>query len=156
MSAGKKEKRDREHTFDEIDEILSRIEYPGEDENALERQVTRADMPRRVMDEIRAFTRADAGFPYTHARGEEVPGPVLGAAAFKWAAATLLNILLLILFESRPMLLTSAVGPGDFYSQMMFLFLGISVSVSLGGFIISVDLEWMRKLLPSLLLRRSR
>jgi hypothetical protein len=123
----------------ELDAVLKRIPYPGDDEKEIEQLAANSGVADRVMHEL--YLREASG--------------AMGISQFSgsfgvWAAAALINILLILLFEGRPMLLVSAVGPAGFYSQLLFVALGAATSVSLIGCVLTLNSAQLTRLLPSL------
>jgi hypothetical protein len=135
---------DQDKRKDRLDRLLAQVEYPGDEEAEIRAQVRAVRMPERVMRRIRALECANSSPIDASARTGALP-----RAARIWAAAAILNIILIILFEGRPGLIHASVGPNDFYSQLMFLFLGLTTSVSITGFLMSIDPARLIELLPA-------
>jgi len=127
----------------DIETILSGIAYPGDDETELEYQVSRAGIPDKVMREI----RLDEGLA--------ADAPLFGKNSSRWAGMMVFNIILILLFAGWPVIITEAVGTSGYYTQTLFLVLGLTTSVSIIGFILSIDYLPEIRLLPAFLSRRS-
>ena len=127
-----------------LDKLLAQIEFPGEEEAELRAEVRAARMPERIMRRIALLEGSKTSYSGASSRAR-----VLSTAARIWAAATLFNIILIILFEGIPALIHLSVGPSDFYSQLTFLFLGLTTSISISGFMLSVDPGRLNELLPA-------
>ena len=106
-----------------LDKLLAQIEFPGEEEAELRAEVRAARMPERIMRRIALLEGSKTSYSGASSRAR-----VLSTAARIWAAATLFNIILIILFEGIPALIQLSVGPSDFYSQLTFLFLGLTTA----------------------------
>ena len=116
---------------------LSRIPYPGEEEEEIEAKVVQARMAERVSKSIASRSASECASQ--------------GRRSLSWAVAAGLNITLILLFEAFPDLIITSYGEDAFYRGMIFLFLGMSMSVSISGFIFSLDLEMVHKTLPKIL-----
>jgi len=133
----KRKSEDRE----ELDELLERIPYPGDSEQEIRKLTAGTDLADRVMQVV--YAREAAG---------TLESSRLSSRFRIWAAAAALNVLLILLFGGRPMLLISAVGPAGFYSQLLFLALGAATSVSVIGCVLSLSpgqIGQIARLLPS-------
>lgn len=143
-----------------IERLLRGIEFPGENEDELRRAAEAPELADRIMERISAEAvgagavgeePADAAALHRHrdelqriaSRREEEAGAVSG---WPWLAALMGNLGLLLFFGlgGHPSALL-ILGGGEFYSTMVFLFLGISVSVSVAGAVLSCDLALLRR-----------
>jgi len=131
----------------ELEAALSAVEFPGDDPTDLEEQCVSAGIPDRVMEKIRTrpgpYWKTERAWRFSSHRRFLLAVHQRVRWASLWSGAALLNILLILLFEGRPMLIDSAVGPGDFYSGLMFLFLSISASISITGCVLSMKAWWL-------------
>jgi len=135
----RKEKRE-----ENLEVLLATIAYPGDDEEDLERQVEAAGMTDRIMESLM-----------------EDPCPDLCALgrvdrkSYLWAAAALVNIALIMLFEARPILIDLYVGAAEIYGQLTFLAFGAAASVSIIGCVLSLNSSQIDKLIPAFFTRGS-
>ena len=129
---------------DRIETLLAGIAYPGDDEEELEGRIAAAGMTDRIMDSLMG-----SGFPELDSR---TPA---GRKTYLWAAAALLNIALILLFEAWPALISSSVGTAEVYAQLIFLAFGMAASVSIIGCVLSLNPSQIDKLIPAFFIRES-
>jgi hypothetical protein len=135
----------------ELEQLLRELEFPGEQEDFKEQAESR-ELTSAVMQRIEGARRAagesaEAGRRRTAAAASES----LGRRPGYWIAAVLVNLSLLFFFALGT---NPAAGvileTGEFYAAMVFLFLGMSTSVSLAGAVLTVDVSILRRMAAGL------
>ncbi len=114
--------------YERIEEVLKLIEFPGEDEEKIRQFLQEHHFVDRVMEQI---------LNYGH-RSRKI---------FLWAIFSALNLLLLFFLGVNPVMVTEYFGLQNSLSQFFYLFLGLTLSGSLVGLVLSLDTTWFERLL---------
>lgn len=135
----RKEKRE-----EELEALLATIAYPGDDEVDLERRIDTAGMADRIMNSL-----MEGPYRELYARSRSA------RKSYLWAAAALVNIALILLFEARPIFIDLYMGAAEIYGQLVFLAFGAAASVSIIGCVLSLNSSQIDKLIPAIFIRGS-
>ncbi len=111
-----------------IEEVLSRIRFPGEDEQAILDYLESVRFPDRVMERI-----------------EEERQIVQKTAV--WVAFALFNLMLIVLFGIGGTVYPSVPAVPVPLNNFIFLFLGITFLGSVIGIVLSLDTKWFHRLI---------
>lgn len=110
-----------------LDNLLARIELPGENPDELRRYLERRHFVEHVMGRVRSKA----------ARTQK---------ATAWALFALINLILLIIIGSNRYIVGSYFAMQETLSQFFFLFLGISFLGALVGLVLASDTRWVESL----------
>jgi len=115
-------------TFEQkLEKALKSIEFPGEDENNILRQLASRKIAESITTQSQLLTKpAKYGI---------------------WAAFLTLNLLLLFLLGSNNFIVHYFFAFQDMLSTLFFLFLGLTFLGSLIGLILNMDTDWFNQLL---------
>ncbi len=111
---------------DTLDALLTRIEFPGEDRQALRTYLEHGGFVDRVMERILAEQDRSR-------------------KAVLWAGFAAVNLFLLVLLGANSHLNAGYFAVQQTLSQFFYLFLGLSAIGGIFGLILSIDTEWFTR-----------
>lgn len=111
-----------------LDELLKRIEYPGDDALRIAEYLDRTGFVDLVMRRVHELTRQTR-------------------KTLLWGLFALLNLLLLVLFGTNSLFIPEFFALQADLALFFFLFLGITLLGSVVGLVLSLDTRWLEHLL---------
>jgi len=115
-------------TFErKLEKALKSIEFPGEDENNILRQLASRKISESITSQSQLLTKP--------------------AKYTIWVVFAVLNLLLLFLLASNNFILHYFFAFQEILATLFFLFLGLTFLGSLIGLILNMDTAWFNRLL---------
>jgi hypothetical protein len=115
----------------QIEAILSRTRFPGEDEGAILEYLDSVNFTDTVMKQVLAEHRT-------------------GRKAVVWGALAMFTLLLLVFFGVGGTLSSAVPVVPDILYNFIFLFLGMTFLGSVIGIVLSLDTSWFERLLQKI------